>query len=137
MLATKERLFKYIPIPYEKILEEEILSLYRVFATNHAVPCLDESIMANLQFYHLSICYFYDNDEKMIDTEWALNEPNWTDMCSAYNVADYRDEYMELRNDVRIFLHAHKLFHEENWVYGLFPENYEHEIYHSPIQTVW
>lgn len=136
-LAKENTIYSYIPKEYRAIVEEEITSYYRIFSNNTLPPCLDETIMNRLGFYHLAICYYHDNDKKMIDEEWLTNPNLWEELSGSYAVQKYPKEFLMFRNDVQNYLDKNNFFYESNWVFTQVPGEYNCVTNNPPIISVW
>lgn len=136
LVAERQDLFSYIPYAFQRIVEEEVLAFYKVFAKDRQLPCLDDSIVNHMSFYHLAICHYHDRGE-VIDDEWLMEEGKWAQLNNTYPVEEYPREFLALRADIKNFLDSKGLFYEENWIYTILPEHYECIIKNPPLQSVW
>ena len=139
MLSNEvKKIYNYIPPEWQEEVEEEVISSYEVFSRSQNVPCLDETVVNRMGFYHLAICHYYTNNKEVIDETWLEDSEKWHELNNRYPFESYAEEYVSLREDIKNYLNSHNIFYEESWVYAFLPpEEYTNAVKNSPLQNIW
>lgn len=132
----QNRLYNFIPVEYQEMVEEEVMYSYRLFSDEHSLPCLDETVVERLSFYYMAIRHYYDTGE-VIDGKWMAEEGNWEHLTNTYPLERFNDDYLDLRSDIKRFMDMYSLVYEDNWLFSKVTKDYTNQQCNLPIQEVW